>query len=121
MLTARADITTVNLIAISSKINFVFFVFDVIAQLIFCCYFRRYFFISAALYNLKILPIASPLHYHPRTKKQVCVVAFISLQENSTTKPLVWISELGTDECLLDALAQVVERGAWNLMVLKCK
>jgi hypothetical protein len=44
----------------------------------------------------------------------------MSLQENRTAQPLIWISDSGTDECLLDALSQVIAKGAQSLMVLAC-
>jgi len=47
-------------------------------------------------------------------------MAFISQQETSASKPLVWVSEQGLDECLVDALTQVVDRGAQSLMILSC-
>jgi len=47
-------------------------------------------------------------------------MAFISQHENSVLKPFIWVSEQGTDQCLQEALAQVVERGAKSLMILAC-
>jgi hypothetical protein len=47
-------------------------------------------------------------------------MAFISQQENSASKPFIWVSERGTDKCLQDALTQVIERGAKSLMILAC-
>lgn len=45
-------------------------------------------------------------------------MAFISQQEG--TAPLIWVSEQGTDKSLLDALTQMLERGAQSLMILSC-
>lgn len=39
-------------------------------------------------------------------------MAFISEQKGVVSKPYIWVSEQGTDKCLLDALTQVVARGA---------
>lgn len=47
-------------------------------------------------------------------------MAFIPVQENCALKPLIWVSEIGTDECLLDALTQVIVNGAQGLMILAC-
>lgn len=47
-------------------------------------------------------------------------MGFISQQESAASTSLIWISEQGTDKCLLDALSQVVARGAQSLMILAC-
>lgn len=47
-------------------------------------------------------------------------MGFISQKSETSTKPLVWVSEQGGDQCLLDALSQVIECGAKSLMILAC-
>lgn len=47
-------------------------------------------------------------------------MGFISQQKCAHLKPLIWISEQGTDKCLIDALNQVLARGAQSLMILSC-
>ena len=47
-------------------------------------------------------------------------MAFIPQHQNPLLKPLVWISNDGTDNALLDALHQVVNHGAKSLMILSC-
>lgn len=47
-------------------------------------------------------------------------MAFISLQETHAPKPLIWVSEKGSDEGLLYALDQVITSGAQGLMILAC-
>jgi hypothetical protein len=47
-------------------------------------------------------------------------MGFITEQVDAATNPLIWVSEQGTDECLLDALSQVISRGAKSLMILAC-
>ncbi|GGY65987.1 hypothetical protein GCM10011613_07360 [Cellvibrio zantedeschiae] len=46
-------------------------------------------------------------------------MAFIAQQESVST-PLIWVSEQGTDKSLLDALTQILARGAQSLMILAC-
>lgn len=47
-------------------------------------------------------------------------MGFISQQSGTSSKPLIWVSEQGSDKCLLDALSQVVSQGAKSLMILAC-
>jgi hypothetical protein len=47
-------------------------------------------------------------------------MAFTHHVENSSLKPLLWISENGDDDALINALNQVVEQGAKSLMILAC-
>lgn len=47
-------------------------------------------------------------------------MAFMSLQENHALKPLIWVSEIGSDESLQHALAQVIANGVQSLMILAC-
>lgn len=47
-------------------------------------------------------------------------MAFIASQNETTSGALIWVSELGTDKHLMDAMEQVVARGAQSLMVLAC-
>jgi|GEM_PF-5691331 len=47
-------------------------------------------------------------------------MAFIPQDQNPSMKPSFWGSADGNDEALLDALNQVVDRGAESLMILSC-
>ncbi len=47
-------------------------------------------------------------------------MAFIPQRESAALRPLIWVSEQGTDKCLSDALTQVIAAGAQSLMVLAC-
>jgi len=47
-------------------------------------------------------------------------MAFISFDDNSISKPSIFVSEQSSDKHLLDALTLVVERGAQSLMILAC-
>jgi len=47
-------------------------------------------------------------------------MGFMTEQACATNNPLIWVSEEGTDQCLLDALSQVISRGAKSLMILAC-
>lgn len=48
------------------------------------------------------------------------MMGFIAQKSKTNLKPLVWVSEQGTDQCLLDALSQVIANGARSLMILAC-
>lgn len=47
-------------------------------------------------------------------------MGFITQQEPAASRPLIWVSEQGNDQYLLDALSEMVNHGAKSLMILAC-